>query len=279
MGFFGKLFEKKECSICGGEIGLLGNKKLEDGNCCKDCAKKLSPWFSERRHSTVEQIRQQLAYRESNRQELNGFRPVKTYGERYELKVELAGNVPSRFVAAKTNSYLEENADLISFSQVTSFNIDIQDSYRELKYRNDEGEMVSYSPRRYEYRYDFYAEIHVNSPWFDEIRFRLNDNTLELETVSQGFSIFTGSAGFDPMHYPEYRRYKTMCDELEELFRAGMQGAPLGGYAQMPTAAPVAAPAAPAAAPAPQAAPKFCTSCGSPADGSKFCQNCGAPLR
>ena len=43
MGFFGKLFEKKECSICGGEIGLLGNRKLEDGNCCKECAAKLSP--------------------------------------------------------------------------------------------------------------------------------------------------------------------------------------------------------------------------------------------
>ena len=32
MGLFGKLFEKKECSVCGGEIGLLGNRKLEDGN-------------------------------------------------------------------------------------------------------------------------------------------------------------------------------------------------------------------------------------------------------
>ena len=28
MGLFGKMFEKKECSICGGEIGLLGNRKL-----------------------------------------------------------------------------------------------------------------------------------------------------------------------------------------------------------------------------------------------------------
>lgn len=56
MGLFGKLFEKKECAICGGEIGLLGNRKLEDGNMCKACASKLSPWFDERRHSTVEQI-------------------------------------------------------------------------------------------------------------------------------------------------------------------------------------------------------------------------------
>ena len=26
------MFEKKICGICGGEIGLLGNRKLEDGN-------------------------------------------------------------------------------------------------------------------------------------------------------------------------------------------------------------------------------------------------------
>lgn len=33
MALFGKLFDKKRCSICGGEIGLLGNRKLEDDNC------------------------------------------------------------------------------------------------------------------------------------------------------------------------------------------------------------------------------------------------------
>ena len=74
MGFFGKMFEKKICSICGGEIGLLGNRKLEDGNCCKACAKKLSPWFEERRHSTVEQIREQLAYRAKMSRTLPLFR-------------------------------------------------------------------------------------------------------------------------------------------------------------------------------------------------------------
>ena len=44
------LFDKKICDICGEKIGLLGNRKLDDGNLCKDCAKKLSPWFEERRH-------------------------------------------------------------------------------------------------------------------------------------------------------------------------------------------------------------------------------------
>ena len=35
MGFFNNLFEKKVCDICGGEIGLLGNRKLDDGTSAK----------------------------------------------------------------------------------------------------------------------------------------------------------------------------------------------------------------------------------------------------
>ena len=45
MALFGKLFEKKHCDLCGGDIGLLSNRKLEDGHCCKECAAKLSPWL------------------------------------------------------------------------------------------------------------------------------------------------------------------------------------------------------------------------------------------
>ena len=30
------LFDKKICDICGEKIGLLGNRKLDDGNLCKD---------------------------------------------------------------------------------------------------------------------------------------------------------------------------------------------------------------------------------------------------
>ena len=41
------LFSKKICDICGGEIGLLGNRKLADGNLCKNCAQKLSPFMTD----------------------------------------------------------------------------------------------------------------------------------------------------------------------------------------------------------------------------------------
>ena len=63
MGLFSKIsdaFEKKECIFCGKEIGLLGKKKLEDGVMCKDCVSLLSPWFGDRKSSTVAEIEQQL---------------------------------------------------------------------------------------------------------------------------------------------------------------------------------------------------------------------------
>ena len=87
MGLFGKMFEKKNCDICGGEIGLLGNKKLEDGNLCKECASKLSLWFSDRRRSTVDQIREQLDWREANQQRVAQFNPTRTLGN--DMKVIL----------------------------------------------------------------------------------------------------------------------------------------------------------------------------------------------
>jgi len=285
MGFFGKLFEKKECSICGGEIGLLGNRKLEDGNCCKACASKLSPWFDDRRHSTVEQIQGQLAYREENRALLNAFRPTVAYGERYTLRAELVNGVPARFVVERTDSYLQENADIIHFRDVTSFNIDVQEDKRELKYDNSNGDEVSYNPPRYEYSYDFYAEIHVNHPYFDDICFQINSSSVDLETVERRPGSHAGifRSDFDPTLYPEYRQYRKQCDDMEELFRAGMQGAVLPGYGLVQAAAAVAdrqvAREAVQTEPVQEPArPKFCPNCGAPADGGKFCQSCGSRL-
>ena len=232
MGLFDR-FKKQDCEICGKEVGMFGYKKLEDGEICKDCIKLLSPWFDDRRHSTAHQIKQQLNYREQNRAALSGFRPTVAYGERYTLRAELVNGVPTRFVVERTDNYKEENADIISFRDVISFNIDVQESKRELMARNSKGEEISYNPPRYEYSYDFYAEIRVNHPYFDEITFQLNRESVTLETVERrsGLGINLFGSGFDPTLYPEYRQMRAECDELEELFRAGMQGMTLNGYA------------------------------------------------
>ena len=283
MGLF-DAFKKKDCEICGKEVGLFGYKKLEDGEICKDCVKLLSPWFDDRRHSTVEQIKQQLSYREENRAALNAFRPTVAYGERYTLRAEIVNGVPTRFVIERGDNYKEENADIVNFKDVTSFHIDVQEHNREIKYRNSQGEEVSYRPPRYEYSYDFYAEINVNHPYFNEMRFQVNRDTLNLETVDRRPGLGVMRTGFDPTLYPEYRQIRSKCDELEELFRAGMQGMVLNGApVQQQYGAPVqqqyVAPVQPVpAAPQAPAGPKFCPNCGAPSDGGKFCQSCGSRL-
>ena len=229
MGFFGKLFEKKQCDLCGGEIGLLGNRKLEDGNCCKDCAKKLSPWFDERRHSTVEQIKAQLQAREYNKLALETWQPSIALGDYYTMYVKTKGDVPISFVVSNSDKYRENNADILSFLWITACTPDIRESRTELKQTNSQGEKVSYDPPRYEYRYDFYIKLDIKGcDYIDDMRFRINSSTVKLETVMPKATLFSAAQSFDPMLYPEYRKYKSMLDEICEVVSCGQRGVPLG---------------------------------------------------
>lgn len=111
MDFLKKMFEKKECDICGNEIRILGNKKLEDGNMCKECEEKLSPWFSDRRNSTVEEIKQQLSWRELNKRKLQVFNPSKSICEYYRRYIAENDGMPTHFVVSRSKDYVQENAD------------------------------------------------------------------------------------------------------------------------------------------------------------------------
>jgi hypothetical protein len=75
----------------------------------------------------------------------------------------------------------EANPDVLAFSDVTGCELDIDETERELKYADKEGKQVSYNPPRYEYSYNFYIDIHVRNPYFDNIRFRLNSSAVEIE--------------------------------------------------------------------------------------------------
>ena len=150
------LFDKKYCDICGEKIGLLGNRKLEDGNLCKDCAKKLSPWFSDRRRSTVEDIKGQLAYREENREKAAQFRTTRSFGE--DRKV-LLDEDHRWFTVTRARDLAEANPDILDFDAITGCRMDIDESRTELTREDADGKDVSYVPPRYEYSYDFFLII------------------------------------------------------------------------------------------------------------------------
>ena len=116
------LFSKKFCDVCGEKIGLLGNRKLEDGNLCKNCAAKLSPWFSERRSSTVAQIKEQLAYREENKNAVAAFHTTKSFGDRTKI---LLDEDAKKFMVTSARNLAEANPDVLDYSQVTGCDLDI----------------------------------------------------------------------------------------------------------------------------------------------------------
>ncbi len=223
MGFFGKLFEKKECAICGGEIGLLGNRKLEDGNMCKDCASKLSPWFDDRRNSTIEQINTQLAYREANKEEVAVFKTTRVYGEATKIYLDEDACKFMVTSASSPNDITKSNPDVLSFSDVTGCELDINEHKREITRADKDGKQVSYNPPRYEFQYDFYVLIRVRNPYFDEIRFKLNRDSVDLESqlpqrmASTGVGRFMSGAtqSINPEYSVEYRQYKQMGEEIK----------------------------------------------------------------
>ena len=169
------LFDKKYCDVCGEKIGLLGNRKLEDGNLCKNCAKKLSPWFDERRRSTIEQIKEQLAYREANRAEAIAFRATKAIG-RDSMKLYVDDNA-RRFTVSGNSDFGADNPDILDFSQAIGCDLDIRENRNEIRTTID-GRSQSYNPPRYEYSYDFKVTIRVDHPYFKEMRFRLNGRSV-----------------------------------------------------------------------------------------------------
>ena len=184
------LFDKKHCDICGGKIGLLGNRKLDDGNMCKDCASLLSPFTTDRRRTTVAEIKEHLSYREENKAEVVAFNVTRTLGERTKV---LLDEDTGKFIVTSSSRWQSDNPDVVAFSQVTGCNTEIQEEKTELMTKDKDGKEISYNPPRYRYDYDFCVTIHINSPWFNEIKFQLNRSSVE-QRGSVGYREFERQA-------------------------------------------------------------------------------------
>lgn len=166
------LFDKKYCDICGEKIGFFGNRKLENGNLCKDCAGKLSPFFHERRSSTVEEIRAQLAYRAENAERLKDFHPWLTFGTDEKVYLD---NELQWMIVTSADDWASENPDIIAVEQITEVETSVEDNEEEVFFEDSDGNEQSYDPPRYRHAYEFHITFRIDSPWFEEISVDLNN--------------------------------------------------------------------------------------------------------
>lgn len=261
MGLFGKLLEKKECSICGSEIGLFGNRKLENGNLCKKCAAELSPWFSDRRTSTVEEIRQQLQYREENKEHVREFKVSRKIGEDTVVYLDEAAR---KFLVTRASDYVAVNPDVIDGSRITGVEWIVEEDKDEITRKDKDGKAVSYEPKRYNYEYTFRLNIYVDHPYFNEISFAVNPDPIILEFGAPG-----GATMLHPVpnvyDSSEYNRYERLAKEMQDALLSLRNG---------PEAAETVSPAA-------DVAPVKCPHCGAQGnpDANGNCEFCGLPMQ
>lgn len=157
-----------------------------------------------------------------------------------------------------------ENGLILNYLQLTGSNLDIDEGRRELRRTDKDGKQVSYDPPRYEYSYNFDFTITVDTPYFDEMSFRLNPRPIILE--SEAPSVFSLVRSIDPSYNIEYRRYIQLADEM----RAAVDQAHAVSHAA-PTANRVQNIPTPAAS-----VEWICPACGGSNTG-KFCEYCGTP--
>ena len=246
------LFDKKYCDICGEKIGMLGNRKLEDGNCCKDCAAKLSPWMTDRRSSTVEEIKQHLAYREANAARVSALEPTRTLGNGTKIYIDEKQGV---FCVSRFPNWRDRNPDIVPLDKVTSCRVEVEEHKDELYQKDEQGRRTPYNPPRYEYEYEFTVTILVNLPWFDEISFELTGDRPDSRYTDAYREYERQAEEIRRALDPEMRKKAALEDKLQQALEQGL--AAVGGTAE-----------------APAGNIWFCPECGRRND-DNFCPHCG----
>lgn len=223
------LFDKKYCCICGDKIGLLGNRKLEDGDMCKNCASRLSPWFKERKQSTKAEILEQLAYRDANLQAVDAFHVTDTFGNNKLVFVDVPAR---RFLVTGNRNYRDGNPDVIDCSQITGVNLDISESEQELTFRTQDGQHVPYNPPQFSYTYNFNFTIYLDHPFIHEMDFQLcrsvtvAPNQADLRRLENAHGVQRNSninafiqraVKMDPRKEDDYCRAEDECNALYDL--------------------------------------------------------------
>ena len=95
--------------------------------------------MTDRRESTVEEIRQHLAYRAANAQVLMTVHPTRVFGHYTKVYVDEAQH---KFFVTNRSNWQVENPDVIDVAQVIDCRVDVKEDRDELYHNDREGNRV-----------------------------------------------------------------------------------------------------------------------------------------
>ena len=274
------LLSRKECSICGDSIGLLTGRKLADGNLCRECRVKLSPFYELTNRDTTADIAAQLEYRKRNLAELDSFRPAVTVGGAGKVFIDPA---MEKFTLASEDELQHGNPDLFELRSLRGCGF----FAKERIIRGDEDE----SDR---FEYDFFLKLTVDHPFLRSFSYCYNGKSvssrrnrireedirkiyLGQKDVKKGVAAFL--TGVDRRATEQYLEQYAIGQDMLDALNDAAAVCRAGGERPQP-AAPAARqqPAAPVYRPLAAPEVNFCSNCGARAEGGAFCPHCGARL-
>lgn len=197
MGLF-----KKECSICGGDAGLIKSKKVSDGVICGDCVAKASPLFEDYKDATVQDIKNQIDYREGpNKELLAAFNPDKFLGvKKHVARLCIIDEAARKFAIeyGPEELFRDNNPDIIDFDQVEDVYLEVNEDWSntDQQYAAGKGTMDRLTQDKYDevfWRYDFYLHIVLkNHPYLNHIRYKMNAKTTIIQVPQRMFMFKRG---------------------------------------------------------------------------------------
>lgn len=102
---------------------------------------------------------------------------------------------------------------------------------------DENNEAVSYDPPRFTHSYNFYVTVYVNNPYFDDMRFKVNSRTVEVEerrgpavsanpgSINLVIGSLSGAETFNPEASVEYCTYRDLCERIVATLLENRQSA------------------------------------------------------
>ena len=189
------LFKKEACCLCGGKTGMF-DKKCESGKVCKECVKKMSPWFDDFKNASAGALDAQRIGREVDAGLVELYNFNKIFGEFGVILIDekeklfvafpdtSSGLFGSQRKVTSIDDVMDLGPDIIRFDRVKDFEIDIKEMTREEK-RTENGQQVSYDPPHILYMETFTLRLTLKHPYIKTMSIQLNDGAVQIKNIGR----------------------------------------------------------------------------------------------